>query len=156
MSRLREINSNEERAVVKALDESVVPATEEWAATTAPNGPKGTIVLACGPSKNILRSDMARTGASLCYSPVISGHDFNLAAFIPQYIYSSDMTVDQLADLAAYSIFSAHDLDSKMVNGCDVFIYRDSVGKFEPLKAEDIERRVVALAGRLKACFRST
>ena len=66
----------------------------------------------------------------------VSGMEFNLASFLPSRLTLSNMSVDVLAYLAAYSIRAAHDLDSAFVDGLDIAVYRDAVRRFEFLETK--------------------
>lgn len=46
-------------------------------------------------------------------------------------LYSASMTADELASLASYSIRAVRDLDSGMIDGLKLAVYRDSTRKFE-------------------------
>jgi hypothetical protein len=125
---------------VAKLDGAVFTATDEWRETTSPAGPQGAIVLACGASKKIFRSIMSRSGSEELRGMCISGQNVNLAAFLPQRLSDQKLlakiSVDELVYLAAFSIRSAHDLDSAMIDGLDIAVYLDSVGKFEFVDGE--------------------
>jgi hypothetical protein len=61
----------------------------------------------------------------------ISGNYYNLAAFLPTRFHSVGESVDSLARLAVYSIRTAHEIDPQHVDGLDIAIFRDSLGRFD-------------------------
>ena len=147
-------NAMSDAEVVEALERCHSPAYEEWHGNSSGRS-DACIVLACGESKKIFRFRMLIDGEveEQREGMVVSGQTFNLAAFLPIRYYSSKMTADELACLAAYSIRWAHDLDSAFVDGLDIAMYHDSTRKFEMMdsqlywsKAEEIDaemRRVL-------------
>jgi hypothetical protein len=121
------------RDAVNKLADSVMPAYEEWHPNAA--GPSGytCVTLACGAAKKIFRNMFSRMGEAeeMQGGWCVAGSEFNVASFLPRRLHSPELSVEQLVCLAAYSIRAAHDFDSAFVNGLDIAVYRDSVGRFE-------------------------
>lgn len=116
--------------VIKALEASSRAVVKEYHPFS--KGPWGCCVtLACGPTKKIFRHKLSLTVEEMLGGFCAAGQEFNLASFLPQRLYSPNLSIDQLGRLAAYAIDAAHDLDSAMIDGLDLAVYRDSIGKFE-------------------------
>jgi len=123
---------------------------------TGPAG-KSEVILACGATKRIFRatisSPMTTVEIAAADHPCITGNYLNLAAFLPTRFYSRTMSVDKLTSLAAYSIYAANALEPMYVDGLDVAIYRDSVGKFEFLDSETCWRNAANTDERIRSFF---
>lgn len=125
---LKDVSS--ESALLEVFDASAKATVEEYRQFA--KGPWScAVTLACGPTKKIFRHKLSLKAEEVLGGWCISGQEFNLAAFLPRRFYSPRMSVNELALLAAYSIRTAHVFDNAMVDGMDITIYRDSVGKFE-------------------------
>lgn len=92
-------------------------------------GPEDSVVMLIdGPNRNIFR---ARITPMTVIEPMLggmcfAGQTFNTASFIPRRFYRSDMTVAELASLAALTVKEAHEADTVCVDGLDIAIYKDS------------------------------
>jgi 20S proteasome alpha/beta subunit len=95
-------------------------------------GPWGcSILFACGPTRRIFRRQISPPRQEMSGGFCVAGAEFNLAAFLPSRFYAPDWSVDELTHLAAYSVRAAHDLDTGIVDGLDIAVYRDATAKFE-------------------------
>ncbi len=136
LQRLKDLGSDfSEAATLSAFEASAKATVTEYAPFAKGPWPC-CITLACGPSKKIMRHKLSLFAEEMLGGWCVSGQEFNLAAFIPQRFYSKKMLVGELAGLAAYSIRAAHDLDSGVVDGLDIAIYRDSTQRFEFLDSD--------------------
>ncbi len=144
-----------ERAV-QILEGCGSPALAEWTKHVA-DGPAGKsrIVLACGKSRRIFRADISPNMKALeiMEGKCVSGNYYNLAAFIPTRFHGTGASVDFLAQLAAYSIQVAHEIDTQRVDGLDVAVFRDSLGRFEFEDAVARRNCVVDIEREMRDCF---
>jgi hypothetical protein len=102
--------------------------------------PEGSvIILVDGPKREILR-------AKICPMTVIesmhggrcfSGQTFNAGSFVARRFYRQDMSVVELASLAAFTIKEAHEADTVCVDGLDPAVYQNSTGQFCLVKDTD-------------------
>jgi hypothetical protein len=119
--------------IEKAMTSCFAPVWAKWLPQAKGPSPC-TLVMACGKTKEILRWNLNWPDAvQLVGSPCFSGQEFNLSAFLPKYLYSEKMTVSEFAYLAAHSIRAGHDLDSALIDGLDIAVYHDEMGRFEYL-----------------------
>lgn len=114
----------------RILEGSVSPAYQEWQPTAAGGG-YVCILLVSGRSRKIFRNKCSFATEEMEGGWCVAGNEFNVASFLPRRLYCPEMSVQELACLAAYSIHAAHDFDSAFVNGLDIAIYRDTEGYFE-------------------------
>ncbi len=116
---------------LRAFEESSLAFVEEYAQKHA-RGPWGcSLLFICGPTKRIFKRKHIPPRQEVYEGRCVAGAESNLAAFLPSRFYSSTMSVDELAWLAAYSVRAAHDLDNGMIDGLDIAVYRDSTRKFQ-------------------------
>jgi hypothetical protein len=117
-----------EEEALNALENASRTAVSEYQPLS--QGPRPCKVLfVCGPSKRIFSHPLTRAEERI--GKCISGMEFNLAAFLPSRLDLSNVPVQELAYLAAYSIHAAHDLDSAFVDGLDIAVYRNATGTFD-------------------------
>lgn len=93
-----------------------------------------TVVLADAKNKTIFRATLAHEGTVVLQMEdgrCFTGQSYSKASFLPVRFYSQEMSVDNLAILASYTVLMAAEGDPVMIGGLDVAIYRDSTGKFE-------------------------
>lgn len=113
-----------------------------------------SVILADGENRCVIHAVIEERVAGT--SDVLSGICFtgqssNRASVIPSLYYSSNMTVAQLARLAAYAVVTAGKVDSLYIGGLDVVAYRSRTGRFQALPLADMEREAVALDDGIKA-----
>ena len=130
---------------------------EYMSTMTGPAG-ESVAVLACGKSKRIFRATISSPMTAIEVvsgpgSPCITGNRYNLAAFVATRFYSPEMSVEELCSLAAYSIRAASDLEPNYVDGLDVAVYRDSVGKFEFVDSDTYWRNTANTDKELRNSF---
>jgi hypothetical protein len=93
------------------------------------------LVLVFGATQRILRAHISRAGTiveTLETKQCVSGMTDSFVNFFPNHFCDSgDMSVDQLAPIAAYCVRMAHEENSKYVDGLDIAIYRNSTKHFE-------------------------
>ncbi len=93
------------------------------------------LVLIFAESRRILRAQISREGTIVQQvenKQWVSGATDSFVNFFPNHFCDAgDMSVDQLAQIAAYCVRMAHEDDSKYVDGLDIAIYRDSERRFE-------------------------
>src|SRR5580700_9181947 len=120
------------------------PVLDAWRESAAgPGNGASQIVLVYGPSKQIfsafIGADMrlhkplpvSQTAADQQPSIFkIAGEYWNFASFIPCRLYSPNMSIDALATLASYAVWSAGEFDSSCISELDIAIYRDNDGTF--------------------------
>lgn len=115
-----------------------------------------TIVLADGKSKNMLRATLAHRSTrveQMAGGRCFTGQNFSKASFFPMRFYSPQMSVTQLARLAAFTVLMAGEMDSLCVGGLDIAIYRDSVGKFEFADSRDYSQQAPKLESDIRSLF---
>lgn len=127
---LESMPTNLEADIDKILRDSCDRAWKENA--TGPDN-ESTVILADGPRKRILR---ARISPMTVIEPIMGGkcfggQAFNAASFIPRRFYSPQMTVAELACMAAYTLREAHEADTVCVDGLDIAIYKDETARFD-------------------------
>jgi hypothetical protein len=123
-----------DREAADLLASCAEPALADSRANEMPGGSgDAMIVLACGASKRIFRAILRPITEvePIDGDYIVAGQKANLASFFPVHFFSPEMTVDKLASLAAYSIRMASSCDPLYVDGLDIAVYRDSVGRFE-------------------------
>ncbi|MGB8061322.1 MAG: hypothetical protein WCF26_05465 [Candidatus Sulfotelmatobacter sp.] len=137
--------------VEKAMTDCFDPIWTRWQELEAAGPTKCVLVMACGPTKEILRWNLNRPHeVQLVGSPCFSGQEFTLSAFLPKYLYSPQLTVSEFALLAAHSIQSGHDLDSALIDGLDIAVYRDATGRFEFLDSAYYWQEAIVFTSKLK------
>jgi 20S proteasome alpha/beta subunit len=107
-----------------------------------PDGPRidGRVIFVSGPTRKIFcihpllhgNTDDSCTEDGRC----IGGQISNTASFLYHRLHSTQMSVDALVRLAAYSVRAAHEFDSLMIDRLDVAVYRDNA---KPAKFQFIE-----------------
>jgi hypothetical protein len=136
---LSEINEEiAEDEVLRKLQNCAMPAIEQWRTTVA-KGAEGynRIILVCGKSKRIYREmcsgveEPVEVLGGFC----VSGQEFNSAVFLPRRLYNSELKVDVLLRLAAYSVPCAHDIHTGDVDGLQIAVCRDN-GQFQFIPPE--------------------
>jgi hypothetical protein len=135
----------------KAMTDCFDPVWARWQKLEAAGPTKCVLILACGNTKEIIRWNLNRPKeVESVGSPCFSGYEFNLSAFLPKYLYSPQMTVAEFAYLAAHSIRGGHDLDSAVIDGLDIAVYRDAAGRFEFLDSAYYWQRAVGFNSALR------
>ncbi|MGC1416891.1 MAG: hypothetical protein WA817_16515 [Candidatus Acidiferrum sp.] len=126
------------------------------------NGPSGlsggsTIVLADGEKRNILRAKIMPVSEVLLIEEgrCFSGQSYSKASFFPHHFYASDMSVEQLAAMAAYTVQMAGEMDSLLIGGIDLAMYRKSVGHFEFADYGLLKECSTKIDEEIRTCFRT-
>jgi len=131
---LDENPARDELSIESAIKKSGNRATEAFHTLLRPYS-TDILVLVFGSSRQMLRAQISREGTvvtQLETKQCVSGATDSLVNFFPNHFCSAgDMSVDQLAPIAAYCVRMAHEEDSKYVDGLDIAIFRDLTGRFE-------------------------
>jgi hypothetical protein len=133
-------------------------ALQEWqqsaSGPTAPIHP--VIVTASAATKKIFRSIARPTTEpeEVMRGICITGQTANWAAFFPERLYSSDMSVDELLWLAASSVRIAHEFDSLGVDRLDLAICRHSMDGFELIHGDPYWDEADIFSRRIDASIR--
>ena len=85
----------------------------------------------------------------------IAGSAHNLASFVINRFYRQTAMVDELSLLAAYSIWCAHKIDSIMVDGLNLAIFRDSTRRFEWADASALLDKAKEVDTAMRSTFRT-
>jgi 20S proteasome alpha/beta subunit len=121
------------------------------------SGPSdSTIVFADGKNKNILRATLGHKSTRVfkfAEGRCFTGQSWSKASFFPIRFYSPEMSVTQLAKLAAFTVIMAGEMDQLCVAGLDMAIYRDSVGHFEFVDSHDYSQQVMKLEADIRSLF---
>jgi hypothetical protein len=121
------------------------------------SGPhKSTIIFADGKNKKILRATLGHRCTRvlpMLDGKCFAGQSYSKASFFPMRFYSVEMSVTQLARLAAFAVVMAGDMDPLCVAGLDMAIYHDSVGRFEFVDSSDYSLQVMKLDGDIRSIF---
>lgn len=130
-----------------------ISGTRSWVEAPGPNR-DSTILFVDGATKQIWRAKLLRDGMTtvdaLESDHCVAGQTYNLASFWPQAGYSKDLPVDRLVPLAAYMLFIAHQMDPLLVEGADIAIFRDAVGRFEFVPSDEITAEASRLASGVR------
>jgi 20S proteasome alpha/beta subunit len=130
---LDEQSDYDERAVENAIKTCGNRACDAFS-TTARANVTDILVLVFAESRRIVRAHIARAGTMIetLENQCVSGATDSFVNFFPnRFCGNGDMSVDQLAPLAAYCVRAAHEQDTKYIDGLDIAVYRDSKGRFE-------------------------
>lgn len=143
--------------IIELIDGCRQPALDEWQSAATQRSSQLSIVFACGESGSIFRCNAMPVGDidRVAESPYISGNHRNPASILPRRFFSTDMSVDALARLAAYAIRAAHDIDPHYVDGLDIAIYRNSVGRFELVAPDHFWQQVPEIDAEIRAVLRA-
>jgi 20S proteasome alpha/beta subunit len=121
------------------------------------SGPSdSTIIFADGKNKTILRASLAHQSTrvyKIVEGKCFTGQNWSKASFFPIRFYSPEMSVTQLAKLAAFTVVMAGEMDPLIVAGLDIAIYRDSVGCFEFADSRDYYQQALKLEGNIRGLF---
>jgi 20S proteasome alpha/beta subunit len=93
------------------------------------SGPDSTsrVLFVRGSNKSIFKinpvphTDIEKIGGGRA----IAGQITNTASFLFHRIYSAEMSVKELAELAAYSVHAASSFDSSVIDGLDIAVYQE-------------------------------
>jgi hypothetical protein len=117
-----------------------------------------SVILVDGKTRRMLRATLASKSSMVLQieeGRCFTGQHYSKASFFPLRYYSPDMSVDQLAELAAYAVVMAGKMDSLIVAGLDIAIYRDSVGRFEFADTQVYSQRAMKVDGEIRRLFTS-
>jgi hypothetical protein len=121
--------------------------------------PRSTILWVDGPAKTVCRAELLPKDLTI-FTPIendrcIAGLITSMASLLPEHFYSSDMSVDRLAVLAAYTIWLAHKVDPLCVKGLDIAIYRASAPnpEFEFLDGAEYLQRAATIHEAIRSAF---
>jgi 20S proteasome alpha/beta subunit len=121
------------------------------------SGPhKSTVVFADGKNKKILRATLGHKCTRvlpMLDGKCFAGQSYSKASFFPMRFYSPEMSVAQLARLAAFAVVMAGEMDPLCVAGLDVAIYRDSANQFEFVDSRDYRQQAMKLEGDIRSLF---
>ena len=126
-----------------------------WAAGASGPG-ESTVVLADGKTKTIMRALLAHQSTMVSIitdGRCFTGQNYSTASFFPLRFYSPEMSVVQLAKLAAYAIVMAGEMDAVLIGGLDIAMYRDSVGRFEFVDSGNYVNQVMELDCTIRNVF---
>lgn len=86
----------------------------------------------------------------------ITGQIASMASLFPEHFYASEMAVDRIALLAAYTIWLAHKADPLCVKGLDIAVYRnlDPNPRFQFLNGEEYLQKAESIHKYIQAVFR--
>lgn len=122
-------------------------------------GPSNSsVVLADGKSKSIFRATLAHKATMVIKiddGRCFTGQNYAKASFFPLRFYSSEMSVEQLARLAAYAVLMAGEMDPLCVSGLDMAVYSDSTGRFEFADRTMCAQEVLNLDAAIRHLFTS-
>jgi 20S proteasome alpha/beta subunit len=117
------------------------------------------LVLVSGVSGQILRAQISRMGTTverLENKQCVSGITDSFVNFFPNHFCDAgDMSVDQLAQIAAYCVCMAHREDSRYVDGLDLAIYRNSEKCFKFVDGDFYWQEALKLDDALRQFLKS-
>jgi 20S proteasome alpha/beta subunit len=127
-----------------------------WSAARGPNT-GSEVILVDGRTQQIFRARLSpmTTIDRVLEGRCIAGQSFSKASLFPQRYYSPKMSVDQLAVLAGYTVITAHKMDTVAVDGLDLVIYRNSVGRFEFANPDLYRETAVEIDQEISALFQN-
>jgi len=150
---IKKLSVKNENAIRKAIQDCA-----ERACSTFPLQKSFTdvLVLSIASERKILRACIAPEVAfDLMSDRFVSGQIDSLASFFPEHFYSKQMSVNELASLAAYSVRMAHELDPKYVDGLDIAIYRDEEKSFAFVDRNYYWEHAIDLDKAIRECLQS-
>jgi hypothetical protein len=118
--------------------------------------PDSETVLLTSASKNIFRASVSKESDITEFSDegyCLAGQTYNLASLIPEMAYSKSLAVDRLIPLAAYMLYTANRVDSLMIAGADIAVYRDKDKRFTLLDNATVGRAAKHLDSGINAFF---
>lgn len=115
--------------------------------------PRSTILWLDGRARKIYRSELLPKNLSIPTEGRMwtAGFMSLIASLIPEHFVDESMTVDQLAVIAAYTIWLANKMEPSLIDGLELAIYRDSKGKFEFLDSGEYTRKAEFMDNRIKS-----
>jgi hypothetical protein len=151
--RLADTGDVSDDEVNRMLEDLGAPTVTEFLSNARAAAGKSIVVLACGDTRRIFRVTISSPAIieEVGSGPCITGNYYNLAAFLPKRFYQPEQSADSLACLAAYSIESAHAFEPMFVEGLDVAVYRDEIGKWEFMDNIELLGKTAALDASIRS-----
>jgi hypothetical protein len=114
--------------------------------------PRSTILWMDGPEKQAYRAELLPKNLSIFNEGPMwtAGNVSLIASLIPERFFDESMGVDQLAILAAYTIWMAHKIDPMLVDGLDIAVYRDSDPQFRFLDSANYWQKAESMNKSIK------
>lgn len=119
-----------------------------------PSNPSPTVILVDGKTNKIIRAQISKptTFEPMHGDFVDAGLTFSTASLFPQQ-FRQGMPLEQLATLAAYTIWLAGKLEPSLVEGLDIAIYRPVDGGFKFADSEEYLEKAAGVHEKVRACF---
>jgi hypothetical protein len=117
--------------------------------------PRSTITWIDGKALKAYRTELLSKNLSISHEGSIwtAGFTSQFASLIPERFFDASMTVDQLAGLAAYTIWMANKIEPTLIDGLDIAIYRNSTERFEFLDSAEYWQKAEVMDTKIRDCL---
>ena len=129
---------------------------KSWAQARGPNNAT-TLLFLDGTTKTVWRAKLSPMTVveKLEGGTFFAGQSYSSASIFPRRYYADDMTVNELAGLAAYTVAMAGTLDPLLISGLDIAVYDDATGTFIFLDEDAYQKTADFLDREIGKLFRA-